>query len=325
MSPLPRLGVLIALMGLWACAPPQSAPPQSALPAAPVAAGASIAVQAVPVPLNPEAPDQAALGDFVYVGGLQLSSAETSRFHGLSDLVVDAEGGLIAISDEGDLIEGQLVFENDRLAGLTGVTLRPLSGLDGRPLPNKEMSDAEGLALLANGDLLVSFERRSRIWLYPAAGGPPRPVPSPEADFPLNGGLEALAADPERGSGAYVAGGEETGQTWLCRLDAPCVAGPMVPKTAEFGLVALRRLAGDQTAYLLRAWDPLRGSRIVLSIRGPAGQVARMELARPLTGDNFEGLHFVPRPEGGYRVYILSDDNFSARQRTLLLAFDWTP
>ncbi|MDP2213216.1 esterase-like activity of phytase family protein [Phenylobacterium sp.] len=320
MSPLPRLGVLIALVGLAACAP---SPP--ALPAAPVAAGSSITVQAAAVPLNPEAPGQIAIGGFVYAGGLALSSPDTSRFHGLSDLAVDQDGRLVAISDEGDLIEGQLRFENDRLVGLTDVTLSPLSGLDGRPLPNKEMSDAEGLAILASGVRLVSFERRARIWLYPSDGGPPRAVPAPDAVFPPNGGLEALAADPERGPDAYVAGGEESGQTWLCRLTVPCVEGPKVDKSPEFGLVALRRLPGDQTAYLLRAWDPLRGNRIILSITGAAGEVARMEMARPLTVDNFEGVDFVPRPQGGYRLYILSDDNFSASQRTLLLAFDWTP
>jgi len=320
MSPLPRLGALIALAGLAACA---QAP--TALPAAPVAAGSSIAVQTVPVPLNPEAADQPAISGFEYAGGLQLSSTETSRFHGLSDLAVDAAGRLTAISDEGDLIEGRLVFEGDRLTGLSDVTLRPLSGLDGQPLPNKEMSDAEGLAMLANGDRLVSFERQARVWLYPATGGPPRPAPAPEADFPFNGGLEALAPDPERGADAYVVGGEESGETWTCRLTAACVQGPTVAKGAEFGLVAMRRLPGDQSAYLLRAWDPLRGSRIVLTIAGPAGEVARMEMSKPLTVDNFEGVDFVPRPGGAYRVYILSDDNFSASQRTLLLAFDWRP
>ena len=320
MSPLPRLGALIALAGLAACAP---AP--STLPAAPVAPGSSIAVQAVSVPLNPEAADQTAIGGFEYAGGLQLSSTETSRFHGLSDLMVDAEGRLTAISDEGDLIEGQLLFEGDRLAGLTQVTLQPLAGLDGQPLPNKEMSDAEGLAVLANGDRLVSFERQARVWLYPADGGTPRPAPSPEADFPLNGGLEALAPDPERGADAYVVGGEESGETWTCRIAAACTPGAKVNKGAEFGLVAMRRLPRDQSAYLLRASDPLRGSRIVLTITGPAGEVARMEMAKPLTVDNFEGVDFVPRPDGGYRVYILSADNFSASQRTLLLAFDWRP
>lgn len=320
MSPLPRLGALIALAGLAACAPS----PVS-LPAAPVAAGSSISVQTVSVPLNPEAPGQTAIGGFAYAGGVQLSSTETSRFHGLSDLSVSADGKITAISDEGDLIEGRLVFEGGQLSGLADVTLRPLSGLDGQPLPNKEMSDAEGLAILASGDRLVSFERQSRIWLYPANGGPPRAVPAPEADFPLNGGLEALAADPERGPDAYVAGGEESGQTWRCKLASPCVAGPKVDKAPEFGLVAMRRLPGDQSAYLLRAWDPLRGNRIVLSVTGAAGELARLGLTKPLTVDNFEAVDFVRRPQGGYRVYILSDDNFSASQRTLLLAFDWTP
>lgn len=320
MSRLPRLGALIALAGLAACAP---AP--SALPAVPVAAGTSIAVKAVSVPLNPEAPGQTAIGGFAYAGGLELSSTETSRFHGLSDLVVDAEGRLTAISDEGDLIEGQLVFEGDRLTGLSDVTLRPLSGLDGQPLPSKEMSDAEGLAILANGDMLVSFERQARVWLYPADGGPPRSAPGPAAEFPLNGGLEALAPDPERGADAYVVGGEESGETWTCRIATTCTPGATVTKGAEFGLVAMRRLPGDQSAYLLRAWDPLRGSRIVLSLTGAGGERARMEMAKPLTVDNFEGVDFVPRPGGGYRVYILSDDNFSASQRTLLLAFDWRP
>ncbi len=320
MSPLPRLGALIALAGLAACAPS----PVS-LPAAPVASGSSISVQTVSVPLNPEAPGQTAIGGFAYAGGVQLSSTETARFHGLSDLSVSDDGKITAISDEGDLIEGRLVFEGGQLSGLADVTLRPLSGLDGQPLPNKEMSDAEGLAILASGDRLVSFERQSRIWLYPANGGPPRAVPAPEADFPLNGGLEALAADPERGPDAYVAGGEESGQTWRCKLASPCVAGPKVDKAPEFGLVAMRRLPGDQSAYLLRAWDPLRGNRIVLSVTGAAGELARLEMTKPLTVDNFEAVDFVPRPQGGYRVYILSDDNFSASQRTLLLAFDWTP
>ena len=179
--------------------------------------------------------------------------------------------------------------------------------------------------MLANGDRLVSFEREHRIWLYPADGSPPRLAPTPEADFPANGGLEALGADPAAGPDAYIAGGEESGQPWSCRLSAGCIPGPVVEKHADFGLVALRRLPQDRTAYLLRAWDPLRGNRIVLTIRGPAGEIARMEMARPLTIDNFEGLDLTPRADGGYRLYLLADDNFQSIQRTLLLAFDWTP
>jgi hypothetical protein len=78
-----------------------------------------------------------------------------------------------------------------------------------------------------------------------------------------------------------------------------------------------------RTAYVLRAFDVTRGNRISLQIFRGESLIARMELARPATVDNFEGLAAVPRANGGFRFYLLSDDNASASQRTLLLAFDW--
>ena len=41
--------------------------------------------------------------------------------------------------------------------------------------------------------------------------------------------------------------------------------------------------------------------------------------------DNFEGLAALPGKAGVVRFYLISDDNFSSSQRTLLLAFDWKP
>ena len=46
-----------------------------------------------------------------------------------------------------------------------------------------------------------------------------------------------------------------------------------------------------------------------------------IELKHPGTVDNFEGIAAVATPTGT-RLYLLSDDNFSETQRTLLLAFD---
>ena len=210
--------------------------------------------------------------------------------------------------------------------GLTDARLTLLTGEDGKPLSGKADADAEGLALLPGGDRLVSFERRARIWLYPAAGGPPRPVAMPGVSFPLNGGMEALAADPEAGADAYVVGAEVSGDTWTCHLlSTPCVKGPTVDKPEEFGLVAIKRLPGMQTVYLLRAFDAARGNRSSLQIFRSTKMVARMDMAPPMTVDNFEGLAAVPRPDGGVRFYLISDDNGRAPQRTLLLAFDWRP
>ena len=194
----------------------------------------------------------------------------------------------------------------------------------GQPLGgDKARADAEGLASLAAGRL-VSFEHDHRIWLYPVGGGPPRPAPSPTAAFPDNQGLEALAADPARGADAYVAGAEASGETWLCRLTSGCAAGPKIAKPADMGLVAAVRVGPDRMAWLLRGYDPLRGNRVELRVTDDAlRRVDELRIERPATVDNFEGLAAVPRRDGRVRFYMLSDDNFSASQRTLLLAFDW--
>jgi hypothetical protein len=96
-----------------------------------------------------------------------------------------------------------------------------------------------------------------------------------------------------------------------------------VDKPAEYGLVALKPLPGSQIAYLLRAFDEARGNRSSLQIFRSGSLVARMDLAPPMTVDNYEGLAAVPRDDGGVRFYLISDDNALARQRTILLAFDW--
>lgn len=307
-----------------ACARPPSSPVEARVSGGAAGNAAAVAVDATQVPLNPRNPTEITVGNFTYAGGLALASADTDRLHGLSDVDVIEGDRLVAVGDFGSLLEARLVLDTaDRLAGLTDVRLTPLIGEDGAPVPDKTEGDAEGLAVLPGGDRLVSFERRHRIWLYPASGTPPRAAPAPDTSLPDNNGFEALAADPEAGPDAYIVGAEMSGATWTCRVSAVCVAGPIVEKPEEFGLVALRRLPGNTTVYLLRAYDPIRGNRIALQIFQATQLTDRLDLARPLTVDNFEGVAAVPLPDGRVRFYLLSDDNASDSQRTLLLAFDW--
>lgn len=290
------------------------------------APGRPIRIDAVPVPLDSNNPSASAIGDFVYAGGLALTSSQTDLLHGLSDLEVTDNDKLTAVGDMGIVLDATLVFDRaQRLTGLDDARVTLLIDERGKALSDKEDADAEGIALLPGGDRLVSFERRHRVWLYPADGSPPRPAPTPETTLSSNGGLEALAADPEAGVDAYVVGAEESGDTWTCRLSAPCVKGPSVAKADEFGLVALKRLPGTRTVYLLRAYDVARGNRISLQVFRSTTMIARMDMAAPVTVDNFEGVAAVPRADGGVRFYLLSDDNGNASQRTLLLAFDWQP
>ena len=293
----------------------------------PVQAGPWVTVVAEPVAADPTRPERTEFGRFRYAGGLALTATDSNRLHGLSDIRLLPDDRLLGVTDEGDLFEARLRLDPEgRLAGLDRARITPLQGEGGGPLGGKLEADAEGLALLRDGSRLVSFEQRHRILLYPADGQPPRAVNSPQASFPPNGGLEALSADPARGPDAWLAGGEESGELWSCTLRTPCRSLGPLPKPFEFGLVAVTPLPDGGLAYMIRAWDPVRGSRIALILRDAAGtEVDRLELARPLTTDNFEGFDVLPGKNGGLRFLLASDDNFSTEQRTLLLAFDWKP
>lgn len=315
--------LVAAVLGLAACAPPAAVLPRTPLPAGP-----AIHVTATPVPEWTSGATPGPADRFAYVGGLELTSADTSRLHGLSDLEVMADGRFVAVSDEGDLVKGRIELDaKGAPAGLADVTLAPLTNTEGKPLSGQKAdSDSEGLALWPNGDLMISFERNHRIWLYPAAGGPPRAVPKPDAPFPDNDGMEALALDPAAGRDAYLTGREDTRETWVCRISGGCVAAFRVGQDGQGSLVAARPLPGGRWAFLLRDYTPLTGAVIRILVADGQGRTLDMhEIRRPATVDNFEGIAALPRPDGTVRFYLISDDNFSPSQRTLLLAFDWTP
>jgi hypothetical protein len=292
-------------------------------------------VTATPVALNAANPSQQSVGRFAYAGGVALAAAPALRFGGLSDIDVTSDGRMFAVNDEGRLVEATLVLDKQgRLTSVADVRMTPLVGLDGQPLVEKVVADAEGLTSLPSGDRLVSFERQHRIWRYPPNGGLPSLAPMPDAasGFPLNAGLEALAALPAAAPGSYLAG-SEGGAVWLCTFVGGCretQLGSRVPQ--DYGLTSIAVSPDGQTIALLsRAFDPERGVRVILRLVGrdaidsaSAPQVDELVFTEPLTRDNFEGVAIVNgRQPGVLRLYLLSDNNFSDSQKTYLLAFDW--
>lgn len=322
------LAGLAAALALAGCAQPMEP-----LPERPVAVGAAIQVDAEAVPLDPTNPARDRIGAFVYAGGVSLTSRQTSRLHGLSDLKVSPDGQLLAIGDQSDLLEARIVLDAaGRLVGLTGATLVSLKDPTGVDLfaGGQREYDSEGVARLANGDLLVSFEQHDRILLFPRNGGLPRAAPQPDIRYVDNQGMEALAAAPEIGADAYRVGLESSGHTYVCRLSTSCTRDRDLPVDGP-DLVAFDNMPGGGLAYLLRSFSVAGGNVVKLRILDRQGRlVDSLELARPLTVDNLEGLAAVPRPGGVVRIYLIADDNFGfyagrpTGQRTLLLAFDWT-
>ena len=319
----------MAALGLACAAPgPPPAPGQ----------GRSLFVRAQAVALNPDDPRKTNLGRLTYLGGLELSSPDPA-FGGLSGLWVSPGGDrLWAISDQGWWFSAKLAHgPGGAPASLGDARLGPLLDHRGEPLQGKRNRDAEGLAAQGGG-FLVSFERKHRLWRYPAPAGltgPAQPLSMPPwlTASPKNSGVEAmtvladgrflLLAEDATG-GAHTLGALGDGQRW--KKLSYCLH-------ADFKPTALAALPGGGCLVLERAYSPALGARARLGWLPaeqlkPGAQLAPINLAQllpPMTTDNFEGLALTPDPVGGWRVYLLSDDNYSPAQRTLLLAFYLPP
>lgn len=150
-----------------------------------------------------------------------------------------------------------------------------------------------------------------------------------------NVGLEALAVTRE---GALLVGAEGLSRRstplWVAPLDASSPAPQRIvyPLADGFALTSLDHLPDGGFVALERFYAPIIGARARVTRFAEAsldasgetlpGVELLAEITPPLAVDNFEGVAAVRAPDGGVRLYVVSDDNFSARQRTLLLAFD---
>jgi hypothetical protein len=270
-----------------------------------------------------------------FAGGIEIVAPVGSPLHSLSDLKLTGDGGFVTVSDVGDLVRAELRLDaQGRLTGVDGARVRRLTLADGTPVQDKFEGDSEGLALLDDGELLISFERDHRIWNY----GPltalrnPVPVRKPDFPFPENDGMEGLTVAPH---GWRVNG--ESGGVWDCS-PAACtvVTAPPTPllRDSDYRITGMDRdpAAGPGGGWFVvqRLYAPPIDARARvrrMAADGTLGPVL-VELKLPGTTDNFEGIAAETRtgPRGERtRIYILSDDNFSAAQRTLMLAFDVTP
>lgn len=310
------------------------------LMAAPALAVEAVLVQVTPVPLELNS-DRDRVGRLIYRGGLALSSPD-GRFGGLSDFNLDPDGRrLLAINDRGAWFAAALRYdERGWLAGLADAQMGALIGPSGRPLRGLA-GDAEGIAVYPDGSILVGYERQHRLWLYPPSEPPfaraPRPVPNPRRahEMPSNGGFEALlrlsggrllALSEELRDGPEHVGWFGDGVAW---------EELRWRSTSDFNPTSLAQFPAG-TAYpgdvlvLERRYTLLEGpgARISRLARGAIRAGARLvgeELAvirPPLAIDNFEGISIARGPRGETLVFLLSDDNFSMWQRTLLLMFE---
>lgn len=271
-------------------------------------------------------------------GGLALSG-DSARFGGFSGIEVLEDGRLIAVTDAGDWFEARLVLDEEgALIGVADGRIAFMRDENGAVFPNKVAGDAEALAQLPDGRFTVAFEQTQTIRIYdlnrdgPFGAAAPGPLLAETRRLPPNAGLEAMAADAD---GALIVGAEGGGGAtplWRAPLQTLAPAPPVARYRlfAGFSLTGLDRGPDGGFFALERFFAPIIGARARITFISAAaleaGGVIEAEelalLAPPMPLDNFEGIAAVRIGDGGVRLYIISDDNQSRRQRTLLYAFD---
>ncbi|RYY97878.1 MAG: esterase-like activity of phytase family protein [Alphaproteobacteria bacterium] len=310
-----------------------------------------ITLNAKPVSLQTINPGRKTVGALTFAGGFDLIT-DDAGFGGWSGLDVLDENRLLAVSDTGHYLWIDLAA--DKLTP-TGASIGELRDIKGELYASKVAGDAEGLAVF--GDLaLVAFEGDdARVMAFDvtrclqAARGAPvgwnlRSVLKANGLWGNpNQGLEGVAITDD---GFLIAGLETQvgGESPISirpletRPDFKFRIGRKSPE-----LVGLDAITDGDT---VRLFSLHRSSQAPLSSNAisfietvftrdanPSGKRADQafsiksslilaEMNLLLTIDNYEGIAARRLPDGRIRLYVISDNNFSGRQRTLLMAFD---
>lgn len=332
----PRLaGALIAAVGLLAASLGHAQP--SVTPDAPVA----IEVSARTVSqFDVRDPERRIFGLFEFRGGLELKS-RFKEFGGISAIRVQADGaGFIAVSDKGWWLRGRILYERGKPAAIADAEMAPILGADGKPLAGRGWFDTEAIA--QDGDTLyVGIERVNQIVRFNygkdglLARGTPIAVPPEVKSLPFNKGIEALVFVPRELplGGTLIAIAErglDRDKNHLAFLiGGPSPGGFTVKRRDNYDISDAALLPGGDLLLLERkfGWSTGLGVRLrKISLREirPNALVDGAILFEADLGyeiDNMEGLSVHRNGNGEIVLTMISDDNFSVLQRTLLLQF----
>jgi hypothetical protein len=285
-------------------------------------------------------PARRQFGLLEFRGGLVLRSTYR-QFGGISALRVAADGTrFIAASDKGWWLRGRIVYEGTRPVDIAGAEMAPMLAADGRPISARGWYDTEAIAE-DDGTLYVALERVHQIIRFNygrdglRARGQPIAVPPAFRSLPSNRGIEALVLVPK---GLHLAGTliaiSERGLDQAGNVNAFLIGGPApgnfeVRRRSDYDIGDAALLPGGDVLLLERkfSWTAglnVRLRRIALTDIKPGALVDGPVLLEADLGyeiDNMEGLSVHRGADGETVLTLVSDDNFSMLQRTVLLQF----
>jgi len=312
--------------------------------AASISAERSLPLNASAYSLCADADDCARIGKVRVLGALAIPSRtiDGKRFASLSGLAWDDDDGILyAVSDKGQLFGLKPEFRNDRLSDVKLVGSANLIDPATKKPVRYRRSDAEGLDILngRNGrkndaELVVSFEGQPRVARHRPDGSVIAEIPlSPPLNdinrYRYNKMLEATCVHPREG--VLVApeeplNGDRPIIPRLYRTDARSWRLP----PPRGSIVAIECLPDGDVLIMERDYSPVLLHIVVtlrrLKLHKPVAFdqlpdsdiVAEFDSHDGLHLDNFEGL----ARHRGNRYFMVSDDNDTLLQRTLLVYFE---
>jgi hypothetical protein len=281
-------------------------------------------------------------GKLEFVGGLELTSTDKA-FGELSALRISPDGErFLLVSDKGRWFRGRIVYRDGKPVGIADAETAPILGADGRPLAERGWFDTESLA--EDGDTLyVGIERVNQIVKFDfgkdglLARGEPIETPPGVKTLPFNQGLETLLFVPRDGksplAGTLVAISErglDAAKNIVGFLVGGATPGQFtIRRTEDFDITDAALLPNGDLAILERFFTPIRGvamrmRRIPQEVIKPGALIDGPVLLEADMGyqiDNMEGIAVHRSPQGDTILTLVSDDNFNALQRNLLLQF----
>lgn len=284
----------------------------------------------------PRLPHRLGNGQLTLIDAWELDS-DNSDFGGFSALHAMGQGRMLALSDAavlaGFTIASGGVVKDSFVA--------PLPIRKGERTSKKEL-DSESLAHdPVTGRFWVGFEQRHRIRRYAPAFARAEATGTPAimAEWPDNGGAEAML---RRADGSFVVFSES--RTIRPGLTAGVIfasdPAERVPKGSRAGksfayrppagyrITDVAQLPDGRLIALHRRFNYVKGVSATIGLIDsdaivPGALVTPRiiaTLAPPFPVDNMEGIA-VDRERGRTIIWLISDDNFLAVQRTLLLKF----
>ena len=303
---------------------------------------ARIEIAAAPIDaFDPRAPSQVRFGALEFRGGMALTSSHRD-FGGLSAIRVGPDGAqFVALTDKAHWLTGRIVYDGERRPrAIAAAVMAPMLGPDGRTLAARGWYDTESLAQ-DGGTLYVGIERVNRIVRFDfgrlgmLARAEPIPAPPAVAKLPHNKGLEAMEIVPKGQplAGTLIAiserGLDQQGNIRGFLIGGPTPGEFSIKRSDDFDITDCALLpSGDllvlERRFFLWSGVAMRIRRVPQSAIAPGALVDGATLIfadMAYQIDNMEGLSVHRNQQGEIILTLVSDDNFSAVQRTLLLQF----